>query len=240
MPAWNEREALPASLQEVRAKVPDADVLVVDDGSTDGTGEVARAHGAKVLTLPYNLGVGGAMRAGFRYGVEQGYPVVVQVDADGQHDPGDLPLLLTALNDADIVVGSRFTQRGAHGVRGPRRWAMKWLAQTVSAVTGTRLTDTTSGYRAANAAAAKFFSRNYPAEYLGDTVEALVLASRAGLVVREVPVHMRPRRAGQPSQPPWKASLYLFRAGLVLALALVRRRPPMAHSAVAAAAGSTS
>ena len=238
MPAWNEREALPQTLDEVASKVPQADVLVVDDGSTDGTGSVARAHGARVLTLPYNLGVGGAMRAGFRYGVEHGYRVVVQVDADGQHDPAELPLLLAGLSGADVVVGARFADRGEYRVRGPRRWAMKLLSVTVSAVAGTRLTDTTSGFRAANAVATEFFSRNYPAEYLGDTVESLVLASRAGLIVRQVPVRMRPRQAGQPSQADWKAALYLFRAGLALGLALLRRPPARARTAPVARAGA--
>ena len=225
MPAWNEREALPATLAEVRSDVPAADVLVVDDGSTDGTGDVARSHGALVLTLPYNLGVGGAMRAGFRYGALNGYRTVVQVDADGQHDPGELKLLLDALDTADVVVGARFAERGDYVVKGPRRWAMKVLGVAVSAVAGTRLTDTTSGFRAANARAVDFFSRNYPAEYLGDTVESLVMASRAGLVVRQVPVRMRPRRAGTPSQADWKAALYLFRACIALGLALLRKAP---------------
>ena len=225
MPAWNEREALPDTLDEVALHVPQADVLVVDDGSTDGTGEVARAHGALVLTLPYNLGVGGAMRAGFRYGVANGYSTVVQVDADGQHDPAEMGLLLDALGDADVVIGARFAERGDYVVRGPRRWAMKVLGVAVGAVAGTRLTDTTSGFRAANARAVEFFSRNYPAEYLGDTVESLVLAARAGLVVRQVPVRMRPRRAGTPSQADWKAALYLSRACVALGLALLRKAP---------------
>ena len=198
VPAWNEREALPETLAEVAARVPGADVLVVDDGSSDGTGAVARAHGATVLTLPYNLGVGGAMRAGYRYGAERGYAVVVQVDADGQHDPADLPRLVEALAGADVVVGARFAGAGPDGARGPRRWAMRLLAVTVSAVAGTRLTDTTSGFRATGPHATAFFSRHYPAEYLGDTVESLVLASRAGLVLRQVPVQMRPRRRGHP------------------------------------------
>lgn len=240
MPAWNEREALPKTLEEVAARLPQADVLVVDDGSTDGTGDVARAHGVRVLTLPYNLGVGGAMRAGFRYGVEKGYPVVVQVDADGQHDPDELPLLLEALSGADVVVGARFADRGDYTVRGPRRWAMKLLGTAVSAVARTRLTDTTSGFRASNAAATEFFSRNYPAEYLGDTVESLVLASRAGLVIRQVPVRMRPRQAGQPSQADWKAALYLFRAALALTLALLRRAPARARSTAPLPVGTSS
>jgi glycosyltransferase involved in cell wall biosynthesis len=224
VPAWNEEDCVADTLHEIRTAMPSADVVVVDDGSTDRTAERARSAGAAVIQLPFNLGVGGAMRAGFRYGVRHGYEAVVQVDADGQHDPREIPSLLSALADADVVIGARFADRGdTYRVRGPRWWAMVVLARTLSRVARTPLTDTTSGFRASGRAAMELFARYYPVEYLGDTVESLVIAVRSGCRVAQVPVHMRPRRGGMPSHNPAKALIYLLRANLALGLALIRR-----------------
>lgn len=224
LPAWNEAASLPSVLAEIRDHLPAAGVVVVNDGSSDATSAVARAHGVDVLDLPFNLGVGAAMRAGFRHALEQGYDVVVQVDADGQHDPRDVPRLLGQLGEADVVVGARFAGTGEYAVRGPRRWAMLVLARVLSRLGRTRLTDTTSGFRASGPRAVRLFAVHYPAEYLGDTVESLVIAMRSGLGVEQVGVSMRERAAGQPSQRPWKAAVYLLRACLALVLALARPR----------------
>ena len=224
IPAFNEQEALPGVLDEIHAILPDVDVLVVNDGSTDRTSEVARRGDAMVLDLALNLGVGGAMRAGYRFAAREGYDLAVQVDADGQHDPADVRAVVAGLAElgADVVVGARFSGRGAYSVRGPRRWAMSVLAVILSRIAHTRLVDTTSGFRAANRAAIELFAAEYPAEYLGDTVESLVIASRAGLRIRQVPVHMRPRAGGAPSQGPLKAAVFLGRALLALLIALSR------------------
>ncbi|MHB1063487.1 MAG: glycosyltransferase family 2 protein [Georgenia sp.] len=224
VPAWNEEIPLPGVVAELREKVPGADVLVVDDGSTDATAAVATAAGAKVLQLPLNLGVGGAMRAGYLYANRKGYRRTVQVDADGQHDPAEIPRLLEALDteEADVVIGARFAGAGNYEARGPRRWSMKFLATVLSWVTHTRLTDATSGFKACSRRGVELFSRDYPAEYLGDTVEALVIAARNGLKVRQVPVSMRPRSGGTPSHSPLKAGIFLMRALLALAVALTR------------------
>jgi glycosyltransferase involved in cell wall biosynthesis len=223
VPAWNEEEAVGETVREIIAALPDADVLVVDDGSRDRTTQAARAAGALVLELPFNLGVGGAMRAGFRYAVRHDYDAAVQVDADGQHDPSEVKDLLAKLTEADVVIGARFTEKGDYQVRGPRKWAMKVLAVVLSKLAKTQLTDTTSGFKATGRRALPLFAENYPVEYLGDTIESLVIAIRAGCKVAQVPAHMRPRRAGAPSHSPWKASIYLFRAGFALLLALIRR-----------------
>jgi glycosyltransferase involved in cell wall biosynthesis len=224
LPAWNEQEALPAVLDEIGARLPWADVLVVNDGSTDRTSEVARRGGAMVLDLPLNLGVGGAMRAGYKFARNERYDVAVQLDADGQHDPAEVPRLLDALgaDRADIVIGARFAGTGAYEVRGPRRWAMRLLSTVISRVARTRLTDTTSGFKASNRRAVELFAREYPAEYLGDTVESLVISARSGLTVRQVGVSMRPRAGGTPSHNPAKAALFLARALLALVVALTR------------------
>jgi len=224
IPAFNEQEALPGVLDEIHAVLPGADVLVVNDGSTDRTSQVAHRGDTMVLDLAINLGVGGAMRAGYRFAAREGYDVAVQVDADGQHDPADVRRVLDGLTeqDADVVVGARFSGHGAYSVRGPRRWAMGVLAVILSRIARTKLVDTTSGFRATNRRAIELFAAEYPAEYLGDTVESLVIACRAGLRVRQVPVHMRPRAGGAPSQSPLRAAVFLGRALLALLIALSR------------------
>jgi glycosyltransferase involved in cell wall biosynthesis len=222
IPAFNEVDTVGAVVADVRAAVPGAVVLVVDDGSSDGTAQAADRAGALVVTLPFNVGVGGAMRTAFLFAQRHSYDAVVQVDADGQHVATHIPALVEALGESSVVVGSRFSS-GQYPVRGPRRWAMRLLATTLTRVCHAPLTDTTSGFRAADRQAIDLFARHYPAEYLGDTVESLVIAARAGLRVREVPVAMRVRQGGTASQSPVRASLYLGRAILALYVALARR-----------------
>ncbi len=225
LPALNEEESVAHVVAQVRTAQPDAAVLVVDDGSTDRTGAVAHGAGAEVLRLPFNLGVGGAMRAAFRYARAHDVTYVVQVDADGQHDPGEIGALLKAAENADVVVGARFAGRGSYQARGPRRWAMRLLAMVLSKVTGTRLTDPTSGFRVAGPRAIPVFAQHYPEEYLGDTVESLVIAHRVGLSVAQVPVQMRARTTGTASQSPLRATAYLSRVAIAVVLALVREVP---------------
>lgn len=225
IPAWNEQDTVAATISELVAAQPHVDVLVVDDGSGDRTVEEARGAGALVCRLPYNLGVGGAMRAGYRYGLRNNYDIVVQLDADGQHDPAYLPLLLDGLDEADVVVGARFAGVGDYKVGLARGIAMRLLAGTLTRLAGTRLTDVTSGFRAVNVRALVVFAAHYPAEYLGDTVESLVIAIRSGCRVKQVPVAMRERAGGTASQTSFKAILYLARTIVALGLALVRRWP---------------
>ncbi|TFD50805.1 glycosyltransferase family 2 protein [Cryobacterium frigoriphilum] len=229
MPAWNEEESVADVVAEVFRSLPGVHCLVVDDGSTDRTAVVARAAGATVATLAVNLGVGGAMRVGFRYALENGFDYVVQVDSDGQHDPQSVISLLQALDDADVVLGARFAGAGSYRVTGPRRWAMVALAGVISRLAHTTLTDTTSGFRASGPRAVRLFAAHYPAEYLGDTIESLVIAARAGCVIRQVPVVMRERSGGVPSHDPVKAAIYLGRAGMALLLALMRPRIVLAR-----------
>jgi len=224
MPAFNEAASVADVIREVREKVPSAQVLVVDDGSRDDTAERARAAGAIVARLPFNLGVGGAMRTGFRYARNNGFDAVVQVDADGQHDPSEVTQLVAGLADADLVLGARFAGVGDYRSSGPRRWAMIVLSRALSRLTGTRLTDTTSGFRASGPRAISLFAEHYPAEYLGDTIETLVIASRSGLRIEQIPVQMRVRAGGTPSHRPVKAAIYLGRAVLALLFALTRPR----------------
>jgi len=224
MPAWNESESIGNTIREVFEFGPPCDVLVVDDGSRDNTAQVARESGATVLQLPFNMGVGGAMRTGFKFAKNHGYSRVIQVDADGQHDPRDIKAVLDGLQHADIAIGARFADKGNYTVRGPRKWAMKVLAWTISKVAGTTLTDVTSGFRAANTKAIRQYVDHYPAEYLGDTVDSLVVAIRSGCTVRQVAVSMRARQGGTPSHDPMKAAIYLGRSGMALLFALTRKK----------------
>lgn len=224
VPAWNESESVGPTVREILAYAPSCDVLVVDDGSTDGTARIAASSGARVVRLPFNMGVGGAMRTGFKYALLHGYDQAIQVDADGQHDPREIKRVLEGLADADIVIGSRFEDRAEYEVRGPRKWAMIVLGAVLSAIAGTRLTDVTSGFRAANRRAIRQYVAHYPAEYLGDTIDSLVVAVRSGCKVAQVPVNMRPRQGGTPSHHPLKAAVYLVRSGLALVFALTRKK----------------
>lgn len=226
MPAWNEADVVGSTVAELRETCPELDLLVIDDGSTDDTAAVASAAGARVLRMPYNLGVGGALRAGYKYAWREGYDQTIQVDADGQHDPADVPRILAGLSTADISIGARFAGEGDYEARGPRRWAMGLLAAALSRASGVRLTDVTSGFRAANRATILQYTRHYPAEYLGDTVDSLMTAVRAGYTVTQVPVAMRPRQGGTPSAHPWKATVYLTRSLFALLIASTRRARP--------------
>ncbi|WP_341957031.1 glycosyltransferase family 2 protein [Microbacterium sp. LWH13-1.2] len=228
VPAWNEAKNVGNTVREILAVDEGYDVLVIDDGSTDGTAAEARLAGARVIVLPFNMGVGGAMRTGFSYAQRHGYARAIQVDADGQHNPNEISAVLGGLDIADISIGARFAEVGDYKVRGPRRWAMTMLAGVLSHVGRTRLTDVTSGFRAANRRAIDQYVHYYPAEYLGDTIDSLVSALHAGLTVTQVPVAMRPRAHGRPSQNPLGAAIYLLRATFALSLALMRGRRRLA------------
>lgn len=223
VPAWNEANNVGTTVAEIRATLPDADIVVVDDGSTDDTGLVARSAGADVLTLPYNMGVGGAMRTGYAYAQRHDYDVAIQVDADGQHNPEDIARILSGLKSADISIGARFAEVGTYQASGPRRWAMVFLAGAISRIARTKLTDVTSGFRAANRRAIDQYVTYYPAEYLGDTIDSLVAAIHANLTVTQVAVAMRPRMSGNPSQGFIGSAVYLARSIFAMTLAVVRR-----------------
>lgn len=225
IPAYNEEGALPAVLRGLASAAPGCDVLVIDDGSTDATAAVAAAHGATVAALPFNLGVGGALRTGFRYAQRFGYQRAVQLDGDGQHDATAIPALLEALDGgASLVIGSRFTgDEATYAVGRTRGGAMGFLRLVVRVVSGQRFTDTSSGFRAFDAACIGLFSRTYPVEYLGDTVEALLLALAEGLEVREIPVRMHARTSGVASSRRLWLVWHYLRLLLIVVLTASRR-----------------
>lgn len=227
IPAWNEEGSIAGVITLVREHRPDADVLVVDDGSSDRTAAIALDAGAVVVSLPFNVGVGGAMRTAFLYAMREGYDALVQVDADGQHDPADLDHVLDGLSEADVVVGTRFHPNSTYFVGGPRRWAMRLLARSLSRMNKGRISDPTSGFRSAGPRAIELFAVEYPADYLGDTVGSLAIAIRNGLVIHETPVTMYFRQTGRPSKNAVWSALYLGRATLaIIATSLNRGNTP--------------
>lgn len=227
IPALNE-EASVGNVVAGARRCLGADVLVVDDGSQDRTAEVARAAGATVVSHPFNLGVGAAIRTALRYAVAKDYPCVVQLDGDGQHEAEEAAKLLGRLSqgDANVVVGSRF--ESGYRVSGARRLMMRVLSRVISRRLKEPITDTTSGFRAFDRKAIHYFARVYPTDYLSDTVEALLLAGDAGLGVREVAVRMRERTTGKASTNTLSALYYLVRLLLVISIHRLRRVPAVA------------
>lgn len=225
IPAFNEEAALPSVLADLRAVDPPLDIVVVDDGSIDATAEVARDAGATVLQLPFNMGIGGALRTGFVFAVRRGYQQALQFDGDGQHDPTQIALLLQALDDgADMVVGSRFTDKAqTYDVGRVRAGAMSVLRFMVRQLSGQSFTDTSSGFRGFSRPVLELFARNYPREYM-ESVEALVLALSSGFTVREIPVHMSERLQGSPSNRRLKLGYHYIR--LLLTITVTARRRP--------------
>ena len=217
LPALNEEASLPAVLTELRGCWPQIDVLVVDDGSTDGTVAVARQAGARVVSLPFNLGIGGALQTGFRYAVQHGYGRAIQFDADGQHDPTQIAALLDAIDGgADLVIGSRFSAPGAdYEVSTVRGGAMRLLRGSIRMLTGQRFTDASSGFRGFSAPMLAFYARHYPTEYM-ESAEALMLACQLDFRVVEVPVKMRVRAGGSPSNRHFKLVYHYLRVMVAL------------------------
>ncbi len=230
LPAFNEEVALGQVLSELRQAWPQVDVLVVDDGSTDGTSGVARGQGVAVAALPFNLGIGAALQTGFRYALQHGYGRAIQFDADGQHDPTQIGALLDALDDgADLVIGSRFAAPGAdYEVSTVRGGAMKILRASIRMLTGQRFTDASSGFRGFSAPMLAFYARHYPTEYM-ESAEALMMACQSGFRIVEVPVSMRVRAGGSPSNRHFKLVYHYFRVLVaIFSRTPLRRRRPAA------------
>jgi glycosyltransferase involved in cell wall biosynthesis len=212
-------------IDELRAFDPGLEVVVISDGSVDRTAEVAAEHGAHVIRLPFNLGIGGAVQTGFRYAWEGSYDVAVRVDGDGQHDPAELARVLAPVlaGEADIVVGSRFAGEGDSEYRSsaPRRVGIRVLAWIVSAIARQRLTDTTSGFQALNRRAIRLFAGDYPHDY--PEVEGMVMVIRHRLRLQEVPVSMRARTHGRSSIGALASVYYMAKVLLALFVGLFRR-----------------
>jgi glycosyltransferase involved in cell wall biosynthesis len=226
VPALNEAAVIGQVLTSLSATHPLRDVVIVDDGSRDATAQIARDAGAHVVSHAINLGVGAAMGTAFKYAVRNGYDAVVQFDGDGQHRPEHIAELVAGLEHSDIVIGSRFMGGGTFKSSAARRGVQRLIAKVASAYARTKLTDATSGFRIAGPRALTVFAEHYPVEWLGDTVESIVLATRQGLIVTEIPTVMNERAGGTPSQSVFRATLYTARILFILSLASIRSVPP--------------
>jgi glycosyltransferase involved in cell wall biosynthesis len=226
VPAWNEAGAIGGVVDDIRAFDPAIAVVVVDDASTDTTAAVARAHGATVLALPFNVGIGGAVQTGLRHARDEGYEVAVRLDGDGQHEAGELGKLLAPVRagEADLVIGSRFVDPdGAYRPPFARRIGIRLFARLVSLLGGEKVTDTTSGFSALNRTAIDLFAAEYPHDY--PEVEATLVALRSGLRLVQVQVDMRERQAGTSSITFVRSLYYIVKVMLALLVASLRRYP---------------
>ncbi len=216
VPAFNEEGAVADVVRRIRDQSDvDIDVLVVDDGSRDATADRARSAGARVVRLPFNLGIGNAVQTGYRVALAEGYDVAMQIDGDGQHPPHQVGLLVDqVLDGANYVVGSRFAEDTGYSTSRTRRGAMMFLSWLVSKSVGQRVTDTTSGFRAADRRTIELFADHYPPDY--PEVEALILAHRVGLRIAEVPVVMDQRSTGESSITPLKSGYYMVKVSLAV------------------------
>jgi glycosyltransferase involved in cell wall biosynthesis len=226
VPAFNEAGAIGRVVDEIAALGPELDVVVVDDASTDETAEVAEEHGAVVLRLPFNVGIGGAVQTGLRWALEEGYELAVRLDGDGQHDARELPKLLAPLRtgEADFVVGSRFVDdEGTYRPPFARRVGIRVFARLVSLLGGQQVTDTTSGFLALDRRGIELFAAEYPHDY--PEVEATLVALRSGLRLAQVQVEMRERETGSSSITFVQSVYYLVKVTLALLVASLRRYP---------------
>ncbi len=226
LPALNESRNIARVVDGVRTHLPGADVLVIDDGSFDGTGYEAGRAGAMVVNMPYNVGIGAAVQAGFQFAASRDYDIVIRNDGDGQHAPEANLDLIEKLRaeKADLVIGSRFLgDAGDYGTPFLRRLGSGILARLLSVITRQRVTDPTSGCAVFNRRAIQLFAQAYPHDY--PEPEAIVIAHRSGLRQTEIPVKMIPRRHGNSSITPLRSVYYMIKVILAILINLLRRPP---------------
>ena len=223
LPALDEARSIGATLRGIHAHLPDADTLVIDDGSADNTATEAQAAGAGVISLPWNVGIGAAVQAGFQFAALHGYEIVLRNDGDGQHDPRNNRRLLEALEagEADIVIGSRFMGAGDYGTPPARRLGSAILARLLSFIIRQRVTDPTSGCAAFNRRAIALFASAYPHDY--PEPEAILIAHRGGLRQVEIPAQMRARQHGSSSITPLRSVYYMVKVVLAILITALRR-----------------
>jgi glycosyltransferase involved in cell wall biosynthesis len=225
VPAFNEGETSAGVVREIRRVAPGVDVVVVDDCSTDRTAAYARREGARVLPLPINLGIGGAVQTGFKHAELRNYDAVVQVDGDGQHDPAEIATVVAPLarGEADVVIGSRFLTKTGYRAPFARRVGMLLFAAVSRWAMRQHIHDTTSGFRALNREAYRYLARHYPIDF--PDVETLILLKQAGFRLLEVSVKMRPRAAGRSSTTTLRSLYYPFKMTLAVLVVMLRRPP---------------
>lgn len=223
IPAYNEEKNIGLVIDEIKSNIPESTILVIDDCSNDKTADLAKENGALIIRLPFNLGIGGAMQTGYKFAMEKGYDIAIQVDGDGQHDPSQIKFLMQPiLNEkVNLVIGSRYLEK-QKVYRAPflRRIGSYVFSLVVYLLVGKKISDTTSGFRACDRGVIKFYASNYPQDY--PEVEAITLLSKKGFSVVEVPVQMRPRKEGGSSITPIRSLYYMVKVFLALLIGIFR------------------
>jgi glycosyltransferase involved in cell wall biosynthesis len=225
LPAFNEAAHIADVVRAVRTAMPEADIAVVDDGSTDATGVRACESGATVLPLAFNAGYGAALQTGYKFALNRGYDYLVQMDADGQHDPAGIATVLEHVTSgkSDLCIGSRFLEGDTYRIPPLRRAGMILFRRIASWLIGQTITDPTSGFQAMNRRVIEFFARDlYPGDY-PDT-DILVLLHRNGYRIAERPVIMQPHASGRSMHTGLRPLYYLFKMALDIPLNLIRRK----------------
>lgn len=218
IPSYNEESCIEATVREVRQEAPWAEIVVINDCSTDKTQEILERLDVKHVNLPINLGIGGAVQTGYRYAAVNGHDIAVQLDGDGQHDPRFLKELVSHIEsgEADLVTGSRFIKFEGFQSSGLRRFGIKFLNSVISLVTGVKVTDATSGYRAVSRKLIAVYAEEYPTDY--PEPEAIVMAKMNKAKIMEVPVAMRDRASGVSSINFIKSVYYMVKVTIALLL----------------------
>jgi len=222
IPAYNEEDSILSTVRELEAVCPAYDYLVVNDGSTDSTEEILRKEKLQFISLPCNLGIGGAMQAGYLYAYRNDYEIAVQLDGDGQHDPNYLEALIQPLKDgiADMVIGSRFVSRQGFQTTALRRFGNRFIGHIIRLCCGTDVTDSTSGFRAVNREVIRLFAGDYAHDY--PEPESIVNASLHDFRVYDIPVAMRARSGGVSSINPIRSVYYMIKVSLSLIICRIR------------------
>jgi len=225
VPAFNECGNIGRTVQEIRHTIQGVDILVINDGSKDTTAQEAIQAGGMVVSLPFNLGIGAAVQTGFQYAQRHQYDIAVQIDGDGQHDASFLDKIVGPIraDEADMVVGSRFLEKtGGFQSSFSRRMGIGFFVHLINVLTGVKIKDPTSGFRAYNKKMIALFSEYYPHDF--PEPEAIVLAQQAGARIVELPVIMRPREAGSSSIRYFKTVYYMTKVTLAILLYMIRQQ----------------
>lgn len=223
VPAYNEAGSIRGVIDDLRNNFPQGEILVLNDGSSDNTGPLARGLGANVMDMPYNVGIGGVMQTGFLYALREDFDAAIQFDGDGQHRADEISKILRPwqAEGADLVVGSRFLSEEGFTSSVQRRIGAKILSFVVTTLTRKKITDTTSGFRLYGRKAVEFFAEDYPEDY--PEVEALILAHKKGLRIEEVPARLDPRAAGKSSITTARAVYYMVKVLLAIFVDLLKK-----------------
>jgi len=222
IPAYNEEKSIKEVIGKTKTSIPEADILVVNDGSRDQTSLKARAAGAFVIELPFNLGIGGAMQTGYLYAKQNNYDIAIQCDGDGQHDPAYIQKIIKPIiqDNADMVVGSRYLEKTLYKSKLMRRIGILFFSGAVSMIIGKKITDPTSGFRAVNRKIIEYFAWKYPSDY--PEVDVLVRLNNYNFRIMEIPVEMKERQGGKSSITPLRSIYYMAKVSLALIVNSIR------------------